>query len=1494
MPCGRTIEQANGVIACFHCTAYCEDGTWSECSDGEISYQPDPGYGDYSGRFDVAALTPSGATASPCVNNPCDPRCLFFDEDPTDITGGGGPTPGLPSFPAAPGIPACEHDMCTTGAPLFDRCHSCVEKVCAATPSCCSTAWTASCADSVYSLCGNTRPPLSLCEMGLYSDLTLTLANRSTSDAVIGSYGDVNLATEANPSGVYSKGNISFSSLNQSISVPYGIVADGWVDAQDANYTVTGFIEAGGNVSIRSWDVTGSVSSGGALSGQNSTTIGGNAKANSTISNVQSVAGSTCSGAGCYTHRPVVLPPKTGGTAIPVLSVDCSGVTNFSANGTTTIVGGPAAYGDVNVINGGTVRLQGEGRYYFKSFNVSGNVQLQRTATNTGAGWDIRICNGVGFGNGVLFRGMNTGGVTPPLALDPVNAVLMDPGLVTFYANTSSSISMGTDVYFTGIFMAPKASVTKANVNGPPPKAQVLAGTRAAPVNGAIWAHQLNLGTDAMTKQIPVSVCEAMNIPGTTDAGAICPIANVTPPIPTPINEPCQSGLDCQINRHCSEPKTAASCAHSKCMPGAALSASCDPCVARICEQDASCCGSNWSPSCVAKVASVCDATCGALDCYVPDACQASAAPIASTCDSCVANICSSDPSCCTTAWTQSCADKVFTQCGSGIPIAPTLGVSICDYASYASGAASIMGANVGLLARVKGGRVGGSGLGSMNLSFSDIAGNVYNAGSFYTYYTNITGTLYYGSGTNSIGSNTTYAALVSAAPAQPARPVRSFTCGGSAVSSGTTLAPGSYGSVSIPNGQTLSLSAGTYYFSSLAIGAGSANAGSYGNLALPSSGRVTINVCGTVTFNNYARISGLTVASAANLDVFATGNIRMMPGSTTYGIFNSNSDVRVEGSSGAIPGASLYGYAWSGNTINVIGNNALVDATGLSASCKASVDSSFTSGRRLDRLCSYAAYAKSGVSLASSTQISGGDLGSGATISVSDTVRVSGNVLAGGAITKGASSVYGQSMRSRSTISGTAAVYGTQTAGATAAQVPTPTWPQLNYACSSGKPPGGVDQVLSANATLAPGTYGNVSYNTGSRILTLQAGDYYLGNLDLSQSNLTVTLPTASNATVRIFACGRVTFGSGLNLVNALAGSSLRRFQIYSLSTANSDWSPAIFLNSGSARPLLGTFVAPAGKIVLGWGTPVQGSVWANEILTSSNATLSADGFAGASCEATGIDANPTCPITIATTPPSESAACDLNSMGYQDPTCSGYDLAADIPCGSTVPVCNHGTAIFSGDLTLGYFAAAKGQMSQAYPSKSPDGLCSAAAVSIAPGNCIDVPCSLPAGTYTVAIDPNEVLAECGSGLSNRRLDNWTVADGRSCSSGGGPVEVEYEYVARCDEDMHPLWGFLTWETTTPGTSQVAFSAKTAKTSAGLSSQSYAPLGTAEASPVDTSSCQLGGPSAGGCPVKISDVLDLGNNQGAHLALKIELLSGADSPILENWQVTYSCVFDQ
>jgi len=143
------------------------------------------------------------------------------------------------------------------------------------------------------------------------------------------------------------------------------------------------------------------------------------------------------------------------------------------------------------------------------------------------------------------------------------------------------------------------------------------------------------------------------------------------------LKQPCNDGYDCQFNNHCVHPKTAASCAHSKCLAGAALSSTCrsaDRCVDDICTAIPSCCSTNWDATCVNAVATVCDATCGTT--YTApcahNPCSTGGA-LDLTCHPCVAKVCALNPSCCTSNWDATCTAAVPTICNTTCPIGMTL-----------------------------------------------------------------------------------------------------------------------------------------------------------------------------------------------------------------------------------------------------------------------------------------------------------------------------------------------------------------------------------------------------------------------------------------------------------------------------------------------------------------------------------------------------------------------------------------------------------------------------------------------------------------------------------------------------------------------------------------------------------------------------------------------------------------------------------------------------
>lgn len=111
--------------------------------------------------------------------------------------------------------------------------------------------------------------------------------------------------------------------------------------------------------------------------------------------------------------------------------------------------------------------------------------------------------------------------------------------------------------------------------------------------------------------------------------------------------EPCATGSDCQFNTRCQYP-VSPSCSHNKCAVGGTLEASCDPCVADICEVDPTCCPQP------ATVDPVCQ----------HDLCLEGEA-LSESCDSCAQLICADNPSCCTDSWDASCVAAVASVCGA-------------------------------------------------------------------------------------------------------------------------------------------------------------------------------------------------------------------------------------------------------------------------------------------------------------------------------------------------------------------------------------------------------------------------------------------------------------------------------------------------------------------------------------------------------------------------------------------------------------------------------------------------------------------------------------------------------------------------------------------------------------------------------------------------------------------------------------------------------------
>ncbi len=181
--CSVTVGQHGTVLTCYDGVQTCQNGHWGECADGQVVQRLQVGDGMHT-----MSLTDAGA----CKNNPCDPSCQSFNEVPDGGVTLDGSQSGVTwqtgnlnnlndsNFPkglVAKGMSqpcyqgtdcqydqycqapltaaACAHSKCTTGSALDPTCETCVEKVCAAKSSCCTSSWTSDCIKEVGTVCNS-------------------------------------------------------------------------------------------------------------------------------------------------------------------------------------------------------------------------------------------------------------------------------------------------------------------------------------------------------------------------------------------------------------------------------------------------------------------------------------------------------------------------------------------------------------------------------------------------------------------------------------------------------------------------------------------------------------------------------------------------------------------------------------------------------------------------------------------------------------------------------------------------------------------------------------------------------------------------------------------------------------------------------------------------------------------------------------------------------------------------------------------------------------------------------------------------------------------------------------------------------------------------------------------------------------------------------------------------------------------------------------------
>jgi hypothetical protein len=145
----------------------------------------------------------------------------------------------------------------------------------------------------------------------------------------------------------------------------------------------------------------------------------------------------------------------------------------------------------------------------------------------------------------------------------------------------------------------------------------------------------------------------------------------------------CYRCIARQFRRHVPIAKQLACGFHDICAEGGALKRSLSVCVNAVCNGQASCCQQEWDAECVTTASETCGEPC--IGCSHNE-CE-NGDPLDATCNTCVSQICSVDPFCCDTAWSDECIGKVETVCGqscetttvSTLPPPPTSTVPSTD-----------------------------------------------------------------------------------------------------------------------------------------------------------------------------------------------------------------------------------------------------------------------------------------------------------------------------------------------------------------------------------------------------------------------------------------------------------------------------------------------------------------------------------------------------------------------------------------------------------------------------------------------------------------------------------------------------------------------------------------------------------------------------------------------------------------------------------------------
>lgn len=260
----------------------------------------------------------------------------------------------------------------------------------------------------------------------------------------------------------------------------------------------------------------------------------------------------------------------------------------------------------------------------------------------------------------------------------------------------------------------------------------------------------------------------------------------------------------------------------------------------------------------------------------------------------------------------------------------------------------------------------------------------------------------------------------------------------------------------------------------------------------------------------------------------------------------------------------------------------------------------------------------------------------------------------------------------------------------------------------------------------------------------------------------------------------------------------------------------------------------------------------------------------------------------------------------GGVDPACASADLTAGVPCTGHVPICNRGSTVAPAGVVVYVYPGNSSHFPKCFPDLSDrDGECVVPA-PINPGACVnitDANCTkdkgngqLLAGNRTVMVNPpvgaasGELKPEC------RCNNNWTDYHSGGCQSqsvfGYAPSNYKQIYKSQCPQGTRVQWGYLAFDTTTPGDASVIFEVRTADPSTNGVFTALKKAATAKKAPLpDTQDCLMAGPAP--CPVNLTSLLGVAEAQYETLELIVTLNPTSDKtagPTLNNWEITYSC----